>query len=176
MTGRDNVATGLEKQCSRCKNALPKSEFYLDSRSKDGLRSDCRSCVAESVKRYRENNPEKVRQQNAAYRANLPKSKRRENVARYMRNNRDKLTEKNRQWRKDNPEIALAHSRVFHALRKGEIIRPSSCERCGGSGRIEASHTDYSKPLDIEWLCVRCHRIKDKNPFFLAGTCAAEPD
>lgn len=52
---------------------------------------------------------------------------------------------------------ARAASAVTQAIRKGQLVRPSVCSRCGGSNRIEAHHADYSKPLDVEWLCRRCH-------------------
>lgn len=49
---------------------------------------------------------------------------------------------------------------VLHAAEdRGEVLRPDSCSRCGVEARIEAHHPDYSRPLDVEWLCVECHRI-----------------
>lgn len=42
-----------------------------------------------------------------------------------------------------------------NALRRGEIER-GDCVDCGGEGQ-EMHHEDYSKPLDVTWLCVPCH-------------------
>lgn len=45
---------------------------------------------------------------------------------------------------------------VNHARRSG-ILRCQPCERCGdpeGHGH----HDDYARPLDINWLCRRCHK------------------
>lgn len=46
---------------------------------------------------------------------------------------------------------------VKRALKSGELVRPKSCERCGGGKRIAAHHDDYSKPLQVQWLCSSCH-------------------
>lgn len=49
--------------------------------------------------------------------------------------------------------------RIFHsAEERGEVVRPDTCSRCGERTRIEAHHADYSKPLEVEWLCFPCHR------------------
>lgn len=62
------------------------------------------------------------------------------------------------------PQRAYLAVRV--ALEKGHLIRPDSCQRCNapntpcsdGRSRIQAHHHDYSKPLDVEWICAACHR------------------
>lgn len=43
------------------------------------------------------------------------------------------------------------------AVQAGRIVRPTTCQECGGGGRIEAHHEDYSRPLAVAWLCRACH-------------------
>lgn len=50
-----------------------------------------------------------------------------------------------------------ARSQMHHALRSGRLIRPAACEDCGRVGRVDGHHLDYSKPLEVEWLCRGCH-------------------
>ena len=57
----------------------------------------------------------------------------------------------------------LAYRLVEEALRNRELVRPDICEDCKTSGvKIQGHHEDYSKPLDINWVCVKCHRKRDK--------------
>lgn len=51
-----------------------------------------------------------------------------------------------------------------NAIKKGILIRPSLCETCGepsqqknGRSGIQAHHCDYNKPLEVMWLCQKCH-------------------
>lgn len=55
------------------------------------------------------------------------------------------------------PEKYAARQAVLIALRSGRLVR-QSC-KCGKT-ITEAHHPDYSKPLEVEWLCGRCHRIE----------------
>lgn len=64
--------------------------------------------------------------------------------------------------RKRNPEKARAWNAVQRAVKSGRLTRPDSCGRCGAKCRPEASHDDYARPLDVEWLCRTCHRHKDR--------------
>ena len=52
---------------------------------------------------------------------------------------------------------------VKKAVKKG-ILVPGVCESCGSNERaadgrnmVHAHHDDYNKPLDIRWLCQKCH-------------------
>lgn len=60
--------------------------------------------------------------------------------------------------RAKNPEKISARTAVNHAVTSGKLIR-QPCLRCSAA-KAEAHHLDYSKPLEVEWLCHRCHRAE----------------
>ncbi len=49
----------------------------------------------------------------------------------------------------------VAYSIYGKALRDGSLVR-QGCERCPEPFG-EGHHPDYAKPLDVIWLCSRCH-------------------
>lgn len=53
-----------------------------------------------------------------------------------------------------------ARNAVGTALLKKQIERPLDCSRCGSHapGRIAAIHADYTKPLEVAWVCMSCVR------------------
>ncbi|WP_443700185.1 hypothetical protein [Pseudomonas sp.] len=59
-----------------------------------------------------------------------------------------------------------AHRLVRSAVERGELVRPDECSKCGaapkrkvdGKSAIQGHHEDYNKPLDVEWICAKCHR------------------
>lgn len=50
-----------------------------------------------------------------------------------------------------------ASTRVAKAIKRGELTR-QPCEVCGDP-KVDAHHDDYSKPLDVRWLCRKHHRL-----------------
>lgn len=61
-----------------------------------------------------------------------------------------------------------ARAKVSKAVRGGRLV-PQPCEVCGLSGKykngrnmIEAHHDDYSKPLEVRWLCRKHHYEADR--------------
>jgi len=66
-----------------------------------------------------------------------------------------------------NPEMPKAERdrarrKTANAIKRGDLVRPTHCEACGGSGRypIHAHHPDYRKPFEVMWLCRPCHWIE----------------
>lgn len=45
---------------------------------------------------------------------------------------------------------------VHRAIRRGALER-GPCERCGATEDVHGHHTDYSRPLNVTWLCRKCH-------------------
>ena len=49
----------------------------------------------------------------------------------------------------------LIGAKTRRAIRSGKLTR-GPCMICGIS-EVEAHHEDYSKPFDVQWLCVKHH-------------------
>lgn len=58
------------------------------------------------------------------------------------------------------PPQKRAHNILNRAVKKGEIV-PQACEECGSTTNVDGHHDDYSKPLEVHWLCRSCHAKKD---------------
>lgn len=77
----------------------------------------------------------------------------------YIRRNIDEYTGRERvkrEWDRNNPEKRRAHKLVEKAIERGEIIK-QPCSVCGEM-KAHAHHDDYSRPMDIMWLCPLHHR------------------
>jgi transcription elongation factor Elf1 len=160
MSERDSICASEEKpeglrRCNLCGEEKSLSAFVGDRGNPAGRGYRCKPCHANLQKSRRRANPEAMRAIERKYARKVRTGRRWRSYATEQCRATRKL------WRAKYPERTRAHRMVHEAVKKGELTRLLNCERCGTSGRIEASHTDYSKPLDVEWLCPRCHRRKD---------------
>lgn len=127
----------MDRTCSRCRRSLPVSEFYPRT-------AKCKSCTREQV---RANRRLKVEHYRAYDRERYQQPERRESVNAALRR------------RSSDPERAAkvaARIAVGNALRDGRLRR-GSCEICGNHD-VEAHHEDYTRPLEVRWLCFVHHR------------------
>lgn len=77
-----------------------------------------------------------------------------------------------RDWRKGRPltseqrlkDNCRSYAGVY--LRRGHLI-PEPCAHCG-EDLVEMHHPDYSKPLEVIWLCRPCHLALHREQSVLA--------
>jgi hypothetical protein len=56
---------------------------------------------------------------------------------------------------------ARARKKAANALLRGKIIKPKHCEKCfQPTKKLFKHHADYSKPLDVIFLCALCHGVE----------------
>lgn len=129
------------KTCSTCGTEKSDSEFQTRLASKDGLTASCRTCLKErDAKRYEKEREQRLSRQKAYL--STPEGK-----AAHKR-----ATDK---WREQNSVRRAAHVILGNALKYKTITR-QPCWVCGK--KAEAHHPDYSRPLDVVWLCKKHHQ------------------
>lgn len=133
-----------EKPCFKCGQTKPLSDFYTHPRMKDGHLNKCKTCAKLDTANWYEDTFE---------------ARRKYEVERFKRPSRkDAVSQYQRKRRKAFPEKDKARNAVSNAVRDGRLIR-GPCVKCGAT-KSQAHHHDYSKPLDVMWLCFKCHRLE----------------
>lgn len=138
------------KQCSQCNRTKVEDEFYPK-------KSWCKSCERQYRREYYRANKDKVKQYQAEY-YHHNRQERRDYQNEYNSSVPVNRAEAVVEWRTRNPEKRRAHAAVYNAIKRGKMVRPERCSVCRSTDFIHAHHDDYSKPLDVIWLCASCHR------------------
>jgi transposase-like protein len=109
------------------------------------------------VTKHREANLEKIQAYDKA-RANAPHrvQARKEYVT--TENGKQARQKANANYRKKYPMKYAAHVITRNHIRDGKLVPWKICSACGSTEKIEGHHDDYTKPLDVRWLCESCHK------------------
>lgn len=149
------------KTCVHCGINKSRSDFYARKDALDGLRSDCKSCVKARSVKHRIENVDSVRAYDRE-RSKLP--------------HRVELRSRTyAKWKKTHPEWARAEVLLNSAVRYGKLKKWPVCAvpECNCK-RVVGHHPDYSRPLDVVWLCQAHHKqAHELVPFPLARYIAA---
>jgi hypothetical protein len=194
------------KNCLKCQESKPLSDFGRDVQKKDGLNAYCKLCIRKRNIDFRKNHPDYRREYYQNYREENREKLRAASLERFRNNREDCLKanrisyykhkdeiakkrklvrmlpenrEKNRvrvsSWRKKNKQKCLnsinkwkernkdkynAHRKVHWAVSRGYLLRSPECQECKKNCKTEGHHEDYSKQLDVIWLCRLCHAKK----------------
>lgn len=104
-------------------------------------------------RRWREKNPEKVEEYSVKY-----KDRKKELLA--TPKYRKSMAKSREKYIIANPDKHQAHIILNNSVAKGNIAR-KPCIKCGNP-KSEGHHEDYTKPLEVIWLCRECHRNHHK--------------
>lgn len=63
-----------------------------------------------------------------------------------------------KRWRARSAKRYAAQQAVKAALANGSLIKWPGCAACRRVRGLEAHHCDYDRPLDVVWLCMKCHK------------------
>ena len=128
----------MKKACFKCNEEKPISEFYKHKKMADGHLNKCKECTKRDALNYRWKNIENIRK--------YDRERGNRQSAEYLK-----------EYRKKYPYKYKATNIVNNAIRDGKLFK-EPCEICGTTENIEGHHDDYSKPLNVRWLCSAHHK------------------
>lgn len=142
------------KICFKCGKPKPETEFYKHPSMGDGLLGKCKTCTktdSENRRIEKLKDPEWAEKERERHR--LKQARYREEGTACVLTGEARAGV-NKRHRLRYPEKAKARQKSSNAIRDGKLER-KPCEKCGQPA--EAHHEDYSKPLEIRWLCPKHH-------------------
>jgi len=140
------------KKCTRCGLNKPVSDFGRHKSGKDGIRSRCKQCEVKANREYRSTAKGRERLMEYRNQDHVRESARR-SYDKWVRTDHGRRTKSAVESRYSDKRYA--RNVVAHALRVGLIDR-QPCFICGE--KAQAHHPDYSRPLDVTWLCPEHHK------------------
>ena len=117
------------KTCFKCGETKSLDKFYKHKYMKDGHLNKCITCSVSERRIYRKANLDKIHADNKRY------------AKKYMEVNKQKYR---------------TRYATTNKIRDGKL-HPQPCSVCGSEINIHAHHNDYSKPLEVVWLCYEHH-------------------
>ncbi len=127
------------KKCTQCHIVKTLDGFYFDQRRGQHI-TKCKECRRVQMRE----------QKRAIY---SPKKEKQ----RYLRRRKNGMKFNWEGMRDKYPEKHKARWALRNAVRQGRIKKGKCKINKQCHGRIEAHHKDYSKPLDVVWLCQKHH-------------------
>lgn len=154
--------------CTVCKVEKTYSCFYKSKKGKNGHAEQCKVCRLAKGREYYKKRPDICLAKHKRWAKRNP-DKIIKNQRAYYERNRERILQKIREsrqangyantkaYRKRNREKIECHNFVRLAVKFKHLIGPNQCEKCKNDCTPQAHHHDYTKPLEVVWLCRKCH-------------------
>ena len=115
------------KRCCKCHLVKTKTKYYKNRSNQDGLEYRCKECAHERDL------------ERSAY------------LTKYRKEHRGILSRQFRNWIEEHRDQFRSNQKLVEAIKAGKIKR-GDCTKCGKED-AEGHHSDYSRPLEVIWLC-----------------------
>jgi hypothetical protein len=150
-----------EKQRKKCKEYYKKNKETRSAKAKEYYIKN-RTEILEKAKIYKRENKKKVSVKAALKRLSEEDrfDKNKDRHYRWSKDHRKQINLYQKKWYQSNKEKRRANVAVFRAVKSGELVRPSTCSECSKQCKPDGHHLDYSKPLEVVWICRACHSRK----------------
>jgi len=138
--------------CKVCGVTSDTAEFYAS------VNVRCKQCHKVKVRENRAKKADYYRTYNAYRYQNDPNTRLRHK--RYLETEAGKasMARAREKWLLANAEKRACHVILNNAVRDGRLVKPEACQICAATEcRIEGHHYDYARPLDVTWVCRKCH-------------------
>jgi hypothetical protein len=137
------------KECRGCNRELSLTEYYAHPDTPDRRFGKCKACHIAYVRhRYYRKRQD-------------PDWREKERARQNEKHHRLYATGWKWVWHDAPDEVKkAARLAIRNAVRRGDVKRPKRCQVCKKVGKVrgpEAHHPDYHKPLDVVWVCRKCH-------------------
>ena len=143
---------GGMKQCTKCLETKPFDMFRKNDAMLDGHTSWCKPCQNRAGEQSKKKDIEAFRAKERAWYAKNKEAinERRRKLYVEKHGERPLLTDQEVRMR------SVVRRKTRRYLAKGLLVK-TPCHVCG-SLEVEAHHADYSRPLDVVWLCKKHHK------------------
>lgn len=141
--------TITEKECRACGEVKPLEAFHRNPYGRGGRETQCAECRSKAQRAARDRNRD-------VFRERWRRSKRQG----YWRDPHAANQYRNRYPRWWDTVKEDARNQLRKAVKRGDVVKPEHCEQCGvrpAAPQLHGHHPDYSRPLDVIWLCPSCH-------------------
>jgi hypothetical protein len=162
-----NKKDGLWVYCKKCvsqkgKDERAKRPEYFKEKSRKFRKNNPEKIKLSFRKHYLKYRDDKIRWQHEYSQKNKEEIKKRN----YIRHRTTEFREKAKKYRekvKERTKVQQeAHKMVLYALKLNVLKKSETCEICKDTLKLQGHHKDYNKPLDVQWLCKKCHYKQDK--------------
>lgn len=148
------------KVCQVCRVSKELEQFHADKRGSQGRSNRCRSCASEYAKVYYSLNKEQIKATSREYRgSNAGNIKRKIKEWLSTEGGKAKTAAVKKKHRQKYPDRHTARKLLRLAVKSGDVVRGEVCETpgCSSAAGLEGHHVDYTRPLQVVWLCKPCH-------------------
>ena len=160
-------SNGLTGHCKGCHSVSASAYYVRNKAAVDAKKKEWYEANTEYLKVYRRKRYQEYADEHRRYRESHAAQHRLRSKEQWaeIKGDPEKLAKfragarkRSLKWQVENPGKVKAYRIYRKALADGSLECQGYCEFCSVEVGLVGHHEDYSKPLEVIWLCGDCHR------------------